>query len=129
MSAFLSIADVSSYGQSASVKNIQIIDGGVNATFSIFQATDDEFAIIFPDGREMEIAVELVERIGEEAADRVLTAIWDRPVLKRDALGIHGTLFYDAGERREFLPTSMREVDWDERFVNEAQRRLFRHRR
>jgi hypothetical protein len=111
------------------VKNIQIIDGAVNAIFSIFQATDDEFAIIFPGGRDMEIAVELLERIGQEEGDRVLTAIWDRPVLKRDALGIQGTLFYDAGERREFLPTSMREVDWDERFVNEAQRRLFRQHR
>ena len=32
------------------MKNIQIIDGALNATFSVFQATDDEFASIFPSG-------------------------------------------------------------------------------
>jgi ribosomal protein L18 len=111
------------------VKNIQIIDGAVNATFSIFQATEDEFAVIFPDGRDMEIAGDLVERVGEEVANRALTSLWQRPVLKRDAAGIHGTLFYDAEERREFMPTSMREVDWNERFINEAQRNLFRQHR
>jgi hypothetical protein len=111
------------------VKNIQIIDGAVNATFSIFQATEDEFAVIFPDGRDMEIASNLIKRVGEEEANRVLKPLWERPILKREAAGIHGTLFYDAEERREFMPTSMREVDWDERFVNEAQRRLFRKHR
>jgi len=30
------------------VKNIQIIDGAGNATYNIFQATNDEFAEIFP---------------------------------------------------------------------------------
>ncbi len=108
------------------VRNIQIIDGAANATFSIFQATQDEFNAIFPDGRDIEIAVDFCERVGQEKADRVLALIWKRPVLKRDAQGIHGTLFFDADERREFLPPSRREVDWDERFGNEAQRRLFR---
>ena len=108
------------------MKNVQIIDGAVKATFSVFQATADEFAIIFPNGRDIEIADELVERVGEAEASRVLDPLWERPILKSDAMGIHGTLFYDADERREFLPPSRREVDWDERFVNEAQRVLFR---
>ena len=108
------------------MKNIQIIDGALNATFSIFQATDEEFAVIFPNGRDIEIADELVERVGESEANRVLAPLWQRPILKRDAMGIHGTLFYDADERRTFLPASRREVDWDELSVNEAQRALFR---
>jgi len=111
------------------VRNIQIIDGAANATFSIFQATEDEFAVIFPDGRDLEIADDFIERVGQEEANRVLTALWERPILKRDAAGIHGTLFYDADDRHEFMPSSMREVDWDQRFVNEAQRRLFRQHR
>jgi hypothetical protein len=111
------------------MRNIQIIDGAANATFSVFQATEDEFAVIFPNGREMEIADDFIDRVGQEEASRVLTPIWERPILKRDMVGIHGTLFYDADERREFMPISMREVDWDERFVNEAQRRLFREHR
>lgn len=107
------------------MRNVQIIDGAVNATFSVFQATEDEFAVIFPNGHDIEIADDLVERVGEEEAGRVLDGLWKRPILKRDAMGVHGTLFYDADERREFLPISRREVDWDERFVNEAQRTLF----
>jgi hypothetical protein len=111
------------------MRNIQIIDGAANATFSVFQATEDEFAVIFPGGRDMEFADDLIDRLGPQEADRVLTALWERPILKRDATGIHGTLFYDADERREFMPASMRETDWDERFINEAQRRLFREHR
>lgn len=111
------------------MKNVQIIDGAVNATFSIFQASDAEFAVIFAEGRDIELAVDLVERVGEDVAVRTLTPLWERPILKRDAMGIHGTLFYDAEERRAFLPLSRREIDWDERFVNEAQRALYRKHR
>src|SRR4051812_41061495 len=89
------------------MKNIQVIDGAANATFSIFQATEDEFAVIFPEGRELEIADDLIERVGQEEATRVLTALWERPILKRAAAGIHGTLFYDADDRRDFRPISM----------------------
>ena len=89
------------------MKNIQIIDGAVNATFSIFQATDEEFATIFPDGRDMELVEDLVERLGEEAAGSVLDPLWNRPILKRDALGIHGTLFYDNEHRREHIPADV----------------------
>jgi hypothetical protein len=32
-----------------SMKNIQLIDGALNCTFSIFQATDEEFALLFPE--------------------------------------------------------------------------------
>src|SRR5215470_12848108 len=38
------------------LKNIQIIDRAVNATFSLFQATDEEFAAIFPGaGQDIEL--------------------------------------------------------------------------
>lgn len=112
--------------QNRCMKNIQIIDGAMNATFSVFQATDAEFAVIFPDGRDIEVADDLVNRVGEIEASRVLAPLWDRPILKRDAMGIHGTLYFDADERREYLPPSRREVDWDESCVNKAQRALFR---
>ncbi len=107
------------------MKNIQIIDGGTNATFSVFQATDEEFAAIFPDGRDIELAEDLIERIGQDAAGSALTPIWDRPILKRDALGIHGTLFYDNEHRRRHVPPSKREIDWADGSVNQAQRDLF----
>lgn len=109
------------------MRNVQIIDGASNATYSLFQATDDEFAAIFPKGRDMETIEDMIERLGDEEASRVLTPLWSRPILKREALGLHGTLFYD-NERRQ-LPASKREVDWDQRSISPAQRELFsRHR-
>jgi hypothetical protein len=105
------------------MKNVQIIDGASNATYSLFQATDDEFAAIFPKGRDMETIEDLHERLGGEEAGRVLEGLWSRPILKRDALGLHGTLFYD-NEHRELL-ASKREVDWDEQSISPAQRELF----
>ena len=111
------------------MKNIQIIDGAANVTFSVFQATDAEFVAIFPDGRDIELVEDLVERLGERSANLVLGPVWNRPILKRDAQGIHGTLFSDNDDRREHIPLSKREIDWDERSINQAQRNLFANHR
>lgn len=109
------------------MKNIQIIDGAANATFSIFQATEEEYASIFPDHRDMELIEDLFARLGDDAAAQVLNPIWHRPILKRDAVGIHGTLFYDNAQRH--IPSTKREVDWNDGAINPAQRELFaRHR-
>ena len=105
------------------MKNVQIIDGADNATFSLFQATDEEFASLFPDGMDMELVEDVIERLGEDEAARLLSSLWGRPILKRDAVGLHGTLFYDKEHRQ--IPKSKREVDWDERSINPAQRELF----
>lgn len=112
------------------MKNIQIVDGAENATFSIFQATEEEFAAIFPaDGQDMEISEDFHDRVGEERARVILEPIWERPILKRDAQGIHGTLFYDYSRRRKYLPSSKREVDWTQGALNAAQRRFFASKR
>ena len=111
------------------MKNLQIVDGAANATFSLFQATHEEFSKLFPDGREMDLIEDVIERLGDPEASRLLSAIWDRPILKRDALGIHGTLFFDSEHRREHLPPSGRETDWPAGSINPAQRDLFARRR
>lgn len=50
------------------MKNIQVIDGADNATYSIFQATEEDFDQIFPQpGQDIEIAEDYVDRVGEEA--------------------------------------------------------------
>jgi hypothetical protein len=108
------------------MKNIQIIDGADNATFSLFQATDEEFEAIFPNGQDMEVSEDFHARVGDARARAILTPIWERPILKREAQGIHGTLYYDWERKRDRLPASKREVDWDDLAINEAQRRLFR---
>ncbi len=126
---FRPVADIGLRLQTARMRNIQIIDRAENATFSLFQATAEEFEVIFPDGRDIEVVEDLIERVGEGAAGAVLSLIWQRPILKRDAQGIHGTLYYEWNDRRAYLPSTKREVDWQESALNEAQRRLYRSHR
>jgi hypothetical protein len=112
------------------LKNIQIVDRANNATFSLFQVTEEEFAAIFPgEGQDMELIEDFIGRIGEEQASRIFLPVWERPILKRDAQGIHGTLYYKYMDRKRYLPVSKREVDWDDYCINSAQRRLFASKR
>jgi hypothetical protein len=111
------------------MKNVQIIDDATNATFSLFQATDEEFEAIFPNGSEMEIVEDVIARLGETNAGKVIAPMWNRPILKRDAMGLHGTLFYDSEYRKKHFPSSRREVDLSESSINPAQRALFAQRR
>jgi hypothetical protein len=107
------------------VKNIQIIDGAVNATYSIFQATDREFRQIFPGrGQDLEIVEDYINRVGKSNASRTLSKLWKRPIHKRDAQGIHGTLYYDYREKVKYLPKSRREIDRGNG-LNEAERALY----
>jgi hypothetical protein len=108
------------------LKNIQIIDGADNATYSIFQASDEEFLEIFPEpGQDMEVIEDFNVRVTSKKAASVLRAIWKRPILKRDAAGIHGTLLFDYADRKQYLPDTKREVDWAANCLNDAQRLLF----
>lgn len=129
MAASHPVADIRATCKAVPMRNIQIIDSALNATFSLFQATDEEFEAIFPNGQDMELIEDFVERVGEHKAGAVLCQIWERPILKRNARGIHGTLYYQWSDRRAYLPSSKREVDWEDRAINEAQRRLFRSHR
>ena len=77
------------------MKNIQIIDGALNSTYAIFASTEEEFAAIFPDqGQYIEFIEDVVARIGDAEAGKLMEPIWERPVSKRKVRGIHGTLFY-----------------------------------
>jgi hypothetical protein len=108
------------------VKDIQIIDGADNATYSIFQATDDEFRTIFPQlGQDIEVVEDYVSRVGEDEARRTLSKMWERPIHKRDVQGIHGTLYYDYREKAKYLPESKREVDRYAGQINESERILY----
>lgn len=111
------------------MKNIQMIDPALNATFSIFQVSDEDFEVIFPEGRDMAFFEDFIQRVGEHQATLILDRLWSRPILKRDAQGVHGTLFEQWDDRKEFIPLTLREVDWDESAINEYQRRLFRSHR
>jgi hypothetical protein len=70
------------------VKHIQIIDGAANCTYSVFAATEEEFAEILPNGADIEFIDDFFERVGESMAGKITAELWDRPVDKEVVQGI-----------------------------------------
>ena len=87
------------------MKNIQVIDGAENCSFSICLADDRDFAMIFPArGQDVEFIEDLVARIGEKSATELVQRTTTRRIHKRDAMGIHGTLFFQLPRMRKYYP-------------------------
>jgi hypothetical protein len=108
------------------LKNIQVIDGAENATCSIFQATDEEFALIFPgDGQDIEFIEDFIARPVKKKPARLSRRSGFDPFVGR-MQWVHGTLFYQWGHRKKYFPRSKREIDTPEQAINQAQRELFR---
>jgi hypothetical protein len=87
------------------VKHIQVIDAAENSVYDVFAATGEEFALIFPEGHDVAFIEEVMARGSKEKVDEVLSCIWKRRMAKRDAMGIHGLLFYGLGHKAQYYPT------------------------
>jgi len=89
------------------MKNIQVFDNALNAVYDIFAASDADFALIFPRGQDVAFIDEVLARY--RGRKRLLHAafkrIWKHRVRKRDAMGIHGILFYELAHKKAFYPT------------------------
>ena len=106
-------------------RNIQVIDGAGNCTYSVFSAGEEAFNTLFPgEGQDIEYAEDFFDRAGEVEAERILKDLWDHPVHKPDVQGLHGTLFFGLAARKAQFP-SKRECDVDPSAVNAAQRALY----
>jgi len=101
------------------MKNIQIIDGAINCVYDIFAATDEEFALIFTNGTDIAFIDEVISRHDEAAIDEAFKRIWSRPVQKSQATGIHGLLFYELEEKKQYYPNRR-----DEEAINPDGTRL-----
>lgn len=100
------------------MKNIQVIDGAINCVYSIFQVEDSTFEKIFPEpGQNIEFIEDLIERISEKELDEIMTPVWRNRIEKEDAIGIHGTLFYELLSKKKFYPNK-RESDANLPFRN-----------
>jgi hypothetical protein len=107
------------------MKNIQVIDGATNCTFSLFQATDEEFELLFPEFRQdIQYAEDLSGLPRQDEIAVALQRIWERPIRKQDVQGIHGTLFCQL-QRYKNTYREKREDAVDQSAINAAQRRLF----
>lgn len=87
------------------MKNIQVIDGAVNCIFDIFQVKDEEFSLIFPNGTDIAFIDEVYQRSAPDLLDGIFSEIWRRRIHKKDALGIHGILFYELECKKVYYPT------------------------
>jgi hypothetical protein len=87
------------------MKNIQVIDGAENCVYDIFQASDEEFSLIFSDGRDIAFIDEVYQATDPFTLDAAFNKIWRRRIRKRDASGIHGLLFYKLPEKKIYYPS------------------------
>lgn len=87
------------------MKNIQVIDGAENAVYDIFAATEEEFSLIFREGEDVAFIDEVLARARGQELDDAFCRIWSRRILKRDAMGIHGMLFYELEYKKQYYPT------------------------
>ncbi len=94
------------------MKNILVIDGAKNCTYSIFQVSEKNFKVIFPNNQNIEFIEDLIARIGKEKASKTLDSLWKNRIEKANAMGIHGTLFYELLFKKEYYPNK-RESDLD----------------
>lgn len=114
------------------MKNILIIDGADNAVYSVFQATEEEFKAIFPKpDQDLAFSGDICRTKKDETKFiPIMNAIWERPILKKNAMGIHGTILYDSEHRKSYYPESRRMIDmnpeafnWHERDMNAVERK------
>jgi hypothetical protein len=53
------------------MRNVQVIDGGANCTYSLFEVADSDFASLFPDDQDIGFIDEVIDRLGADEADLV----------------------------------------------------------
>jgi hypothetical protein len=112
------------------VKNVQVIDAAENSHFPVFQMTAREFKAIFPGrGQDIAFAEDVVRRLGKKKSDAILSPVWQRPILKKDIVGLHGTLFFGFQDRKIHFPRSRRDIDLSPLGLNEAERALRGHKK
>ena len=87
------------------MKNIQVIDGADNCAYDVFAAEENEFRAIFPaQGQDIEFVEDVVKRLGDDEAAKILGGVWGRRIDKKAIAGIHGTLFCDLEKKRQVYP-------------------------
>ncbi|MBX9902647.1 MAG: hypothetical protein K2Y28_17855 [Burkholderiaceae bacterium] len=87
------------------MKSIQVIDGAINSVYDIFQATDEELSLIFPLGEDVAFIDEVYAREPGKELGAVFKRIWTRRIPKRDAMVIHGILFFELDAKMKYYPT------------------------
>lgn len=91
------------------MQNIPVIDGTVNRVNDIFAATEVKFDLIFPECQDIAFIDEAYQLSHAEELDAAFNRIWSRRVEKRDAMRIHGLLFFELEHKKVNYPTRREE--------------------
>ncbi len=84
------------------MKNIQVIDGATNCAYDVYATTEEEFLRIFPESGQ---DIQFIEDIRDnEEIKQILDRMWKNRLNKPEISGIHGTLFYELTEKKQFYP-------------------------
>jgi hypothetical protein len=95
------------------MKNIQVIDGAQNCSFSVYSVSEEIFSLVFLEpGQDVEFVEDLVKRLGERQAGELVMKATIRRSEKVTLNGLHGTLFFQLPERKKWYPNK-RETDLD----------------
>ena len=88
------------------VRNIQVIDGASNTGYWIYQVSERTFRRLFPaEGQDIEFIEDVIARLGDPAVAKMMKPVWKRRIEKSEAIGVHGTLFYELkSQKGRFYP-------------------------
>lgn len=92
------------------MKNIQIIEPANNCMYDIFACTNEDFEVLFPGGTNIAFHDEIWARSKnakhlKERLEKIFSDLWNHPLRKADAMGIHGIIFYQLEHKKQFYPT------------------------
>jgi hypothetical protein len=89
----------------AGLKHIMIVDGAENCAYDIFAVTEDDFGLLFPArGQDIAFIDEILLGRPRPLADAALKRLWSRPVEKKNVIGIHGIIFYELKNKKQYYP-------------------------
>jgi hypothetical protein len=103
------------------MKNIQVIDGALNCVYDVFAASHEDHLLLFPNGTDIAFAEDFESRAELDQITAALERLWLNRIPKAHAMGIHGILFCELSEKRQYYPTLK-----DEEAVNPDGTRLRR---
>ena len=87
------------------MKNIVVVDGAENCVYDIFATPDDDFTLIFPEGTDIAFIEDIERRADAKLVFEALKRTWSNRIAKREAVGIHGIVFYQLYAKRKYYPT------------------------
>lgn len=87
------------------MKNIQVIGKAESGVYDVFGVDEQVFDLIFPNGTDIAFAEDLKRHPAVKRIAAGLEDAWKKRIPKRLVRGIHGTLFYELQQKRQYYPT------------------------